>query len=99
MLETGKFSCSATEMLEKLNFPRFEVSEREDRMHFWQVTDEQLHLLMDPMVGDAVSNNLDLKNLTFYNATFFYILCKTLVPIACPRQIEGVIRKTMYVNM
>lgn len=48
------------------------------------------------MVGDPVSNNPDPKNLTFYNATFFYILCKTLMPIACPGQIEGVIRNALY---
>lgn len=43
MSMTDRISYSSNEMLEKLNFPHFEKDERESRMHFWQVSNTQLH--------------------------------------------------------
>lgn len=51
---------------------------------------------MDPNVGDTFSNNHDPKDLPFYHDTFFHIPCTNLVLTACPRQIEDILRNTLY---
>ena len=82
MSEHDKITCAADRMLERLNFPRFEIDEeRENKMHFWDVSNAQLHLLMDPKVGDVVSAKQDLKDFNFENQTLFHIICNALVPI------------------
>lgn len=68
-------------MLEILDFPRFEENGMEYRMHFSNVNDEQVHLLMDPnKVGGDASGDPDPNDLEFNHQTFYTILCKTLCP-------------------
>ena len=63
------------------NLPRCEFeNDREHMLHFWEVSEAQLHILMDPtMVGDECID-VDLKKLAYDNKVIFHILCNTLTP-------------------
>ena len=54
MNEDEKIKCSADQFLALLNLPRCEFdANHEHILHYWEVSEAQLHLLMDPkLVGD-----------------------------------------------
>ena len=97
MTETEKITCSADQFIAMLHFPRFEFDKsREHRLHFWDVTEEQLHLLMDSTkVGDACPADHSPKNLTYENMVLFHIMCNSLTPVNRPEKIERLVRNTL----
>ena len=49
-------------------------------LHFWEVSEAQLHILMDPnLVGDECID-VDPNKLAYDNKVMFHILCNTLTP-------------------
>lgn len=94
---TEKVTCSVEHFLAVLNFPRFEFDEpREHRLHFWETTEVELHLLMDPeLVGDA-STEVNPKNLAYENKVMFYILCNSLTPTNRPETIGGIVGNVLH---
>ena len=60
-------------------------------LHFWEVYEAQLHILMDPtMVGDECID-VDPKKLAYDNKVMFHILCNTLMPMNIPNFINGIL--------
>lgn len=96
--EEKKVKCSAQEFMECLDFPWFEGKGTECHMHCCdEITDEQLHMSMDPnKVGDVSSSNPNPRNLDFNHQAYYQILVKTLCPTICPRKITGVLRNTLF---
>src|SRR3989337_903490 len=92
MTGTEKIKCSADQFLALINLPRCEFEkDREHRLHFWDVSEAQLHLLMDPnLVGDECVD-VDPKKLAYDNKVMFYILCNTLTPTNRPNSIKGIV--------
>jgi hypothetical protein len=91
MTGTEKIKCSADQFLALMNLPRCEFEkDRDHRLHFWDVSEAQLHLLMDPnLVGDECVD-VDPKKLAYDNKVMFYILCNTLTPMNRPNSINGI---------
>lgn len=98
MTETENITCSADEFIERLNFPRYEFHmSREHRLHLWEVSDEQLHILMDPLkAGDTCTSDQEPKNLTYENNVMFHILCNSLTPVNRPEKVERIVRNTLH---
>ena len=96
MLEwtTGRerIKCSTYHFLALINFPRYEFeNDREHKLHFWEVSDAQLHILMDPtLVGDECMD-IDPKKLAYNNKVLFHILCNTITPTNMPNSIKGIV--------
>ena len=97
MTETEKITCSADQFIAMLHFPRFEFDKsQEHRLHFWDVTKEQLHLLMEPTkVGDACPADHSPKNLTYENMILFCMMCNSLTPVNRSEKIERQVRNTL----
>lgn len=96
MMGDRKITCTAESFLRHFNFSRFKGNYLELRMHVApDITDEQLHLLMDPdKVGDAASREPKDDDLEFNSKTFYYIVCKSLCPTVRANsngQIKGVL--------
>jgi hypothetical protein len=93
-----KVTCSAKTFLSYLNLPRSEFDEvHEYRLHHWEITPEQLHLLIDPTkVGDTCTKS-NPKNLSYVNKALFYVLCNTITPTNRPENLQGIIAITLYV--
>jgi hypothetical protein len=57
-----RIKCSADHFLALLNLPRCEFeNDREHRLHFWEVFEAQLHVLMDPTMVGAMLGNVAWK--------------------------------------
>jgi hypothetical protein len=96
MTEEEKIKCSADQFLALLNLPRCEFDEtREHRLHYWDVSEAELHMLMDPkLVGDECTE-ANPKNLAFGNKVLFYILCNSLTPTNRPETIHGIVANAL----
>ena len=91
-----KIKCSADQFLAPLNLPwcEFDAS-REHRLHFWDVSKAQLHMLMDPkLVGDECIE-ANPKNRAYENKVLFYILCNSLTPTNRPETIQGIMANAL----
>jgi hypothetical protein len=97
MIEEDKLMCSAEQFLALLNLPRFEFDEtREHRLHHLEVSEAQLHMLMDPkLVGDACTES-NPKNLAYDNKVVFYILCNSLTPTNQTESIGGIVANALH---
>ena len=59
-------------------------------LHYWDVSEAQLHILMDPnLVGDECID-VDPKKLAYDNKVMFHILCNSLTPKNIPSSINGI---------
>ena len=74
-----------------LNLPRCEFdASQEHRLHCWDISEEQLHMLMNPkLVGDNCTE-ANPKHLAYANKVLFYILCNSLTPVNRPESIRGI---------
>ena len=64
-------------------------------MHFWEVFEAQLQVLMDPtMVGDECID-VDPKKLAYDNKVLFHIPCNTITPTNRPNSIKGIVRNAL----
>ena len=60
-------------------------------LHYWEVSEAQLHVLMDPtMVGDECID-VDPKKLAYDNKVLFHILCNTTTRTNKPISIKGIV--------
>ena len=91
-----KIKCSTYQFLAMMNPPRREFEkDREHRLHFWEVSEAQLHILMDPtMVGDECIY-VDPKKLACDNKVLFHIMCNTLTPTNKPNSIKGIVANAL----
>lgn len=91
-----KIKCSADKFSTLLNLPRCEFdAAREHRLHYWEVTEAQLHLVMDPkLVGDEFIE-ANPKNLAYENKVLFYILCNSPMPTNRPENIQGIVANAL----
>ena len=69
----------------------------EYRLHHWEITLEQLHLLMDPEVVGDTCTEPNPKNLSYVNKALFYVLCNSITPTNWPEQLQGIIAIALYV--
>ena len=67
-----KIKCSADQFLALLNLPMCEFdATHEHRLHYWEVSEPQLHMLMDPnIVGDECAE-ANPKNLVIGTKYYF----------------------------
>jgi hypothetical protein len=93
-----KITCSVEKFLSFLNLPRSEFDDiNEYCLHHWDISPDQLHLLMDPVkVGDTCIDS-NPKNLSYINKAMFYVLCNTLTPTNRPDHLQGIIAIALYV--
>ena len=87
-----RIKCSAYHFLALINLPQCEFeNDREHRLHFWEVSDAQLHFLMDPtLVGDECID-VDPKKLANDKKVLFHILCNTITPTNRPNSIKAIV--------
>ena len=60
-------------------------------LHFWELSEAQLNILMDPnLIGDKCID-VDPKKLAYDNKVMFHIMCNTLTPTNRPNSINGIL--------
>ena len=79
-----------------INLPQSEFeNDREHRLHFWEVSDEQLHILMDPTLVGNECIDVDPKKLAYNIKVLFHILCNTMTPTNMPNSIKGIVQNAL----
>ena len=75
-----------------INLPHCEFeNDREHRLHFREVSDEQLHILMDPTIVGDECIEVGPKKLAYENKLMFHILCNTITPTNRPNSIKRIV--------
>lgn len=91
MTDEDKTMFSDDQFLALLNIPHCEIYKaHEHKLHFGEVAEAQIHILMGPeLVGDACTE-VNPKNLAYENKVLFYTLCNSLTPTNQPETIGGI---------
>ena len=87
-----RIKCSADQFLTLLNLPRCDFdANSEHRLHYWEVFEAQLHMLMDPTLFGDECVEVNQKKLAYENKVLVYILCNSLTPMNRPETINGIV--------
>ena len=87
-----RIKCSADHFLALIYLPRCEFeNDSEHILLFLEVSEAQLHILMDPTIVGDECIDVDPKKLAYDNKVLFHILCITITPTNRPKSIKGIV--------